>query len=237
MIIRFILVGIEGPVNLGMIARTCKNFRIDELFIVKPKASIDEALRYSAKAKDYLLRSRVVNDLDEALKEADLVIATTAKGYSVGDVLRQAIDINAFTDLLKNTSGRVAIMFGRESTGLTREELDKADFLVTIPANPEYPVLNISQAVAIFAWEIWKIRGLSAKNVPPRADKEELDHLLSVICEISSKVLSTSDKVERLSRVWRNIIYKSYPSKYEAKLLTYWAKRVLNKLERISGDK
>lgn len=237
MIIRFVLVGIEGSINLGVIARTCMNFGIDELYIVDPKANIDEALRYSAKARDYLLKSKIVSDLAEALKDSDLIVATTAKGYSVGDVLRQAIDINEFINLVKKLqSSRITVLFGRESTGLTRNELAMADYLVTITANPEYPVLNVSQAVAIVAWEFWKIRSLKAENIPPRASRDEIEKLLSIIKDISRNIFSSDDKIRRITRIWNNVIYRSYPSKYEVRLLTYWVRRVLSKLNRVIED-
>ena len=66
MIIRFVLVGIEGSYNLGVISRTCVNFGIDELYLVDPRADLDEALKYSAKAKDYLLNAVIVYNLEEA---------------------------------------------------------------------------------------------------------------------------------------------------------------------------
>jgi tRNA/rRNA methyltransferase len=231
--IRFVLVGIEGSINLGMIARTCKNFLIDELYIVDPKADLGEAYIYAAKAKDYLSSARIVHSLDEAVEGSQLVVATSAKGYGVGDVLRQAISITGFIELVKDFNGLLTIMFGRESTGLTREELSRADYLVSIPANPEYPVLNISQAAAVIAWELWKIRGLgaSARNVPRRASREKIDELLGILNTISERIFSTRDKIERVMRIWRNVINRAYPSEYEIRLLTYWSRRVLSKID------
>ncbi len=95
--IRVVLVGVEGPVNLGFIARTCVNFGVDELFLVNPRADLEEALIYSAKAKDFLRRAVIVDDLGKAIEDVDLSVATTAKGYSRGDALRQSIDLVSFT--------------------------------------------------------------------------------------------------------------------------------------------
>jgi len=229
-IVSFVIVGVEGSFNLGLIARVCKNFGIDRLYLVDPKADFEEALRYSSKAKDYLMQARIVSSIDEAIREAKIVAATSAEGYSEGDVLRQAVSIDEFMNLVKRVDGEIAVLFGRESTGLTREELKKADILVTIPANPEYPVLNLSHAVAIFAWEFWKVRGLKATNIPPRASREEIDTIISLIASISSEAVSVREKVERMVRVWRNILYRAHPSVYEARVLTYWARRTLNKI-------
>ncbi|MEM4115896.1 MAG: TrmH family RNA methyltransferase, partial [Saccharolobus sp.] len=65
--IRVVLVEPEGEYNIGFIARLCKNFSVDELYIVNPKASISEALRFSALAKDVLEKAKIVNIFDEAI--------------------------------------------------------------------------------------------------------------------------------------------------------------------------
>jgi len=229
--IRLVLVGIEGAVNLGVIARTCVNFNVDELYLVNPVASVEEALRYAARGKDLLLRSVIVSSLEEAIKGVDISVATSAIGYSEGDVLRQAISIEEFVNTVLPRANKIALIFGRESTGLTREELAKADFLVSIPANPDYPVLNVSQAVAIFLWEIWKRRSVTPTNLPPRASREDLDKILDVLGEITQCVITTLDKASRCNRVLRTVLYRSRPSQYEARVLLYWSRRVLRKLK------
>jgi TrmH family RNA methyltransferase len=228
--IRVVLVGIEGAVNLGVIARTCVNFNVEELYLVKPVASIEEAMHYAAHGRDLLSSSIIVESLDEAIRGVDVSVATSAKGYSEGDVLRQAISIGEFVEEIVPKAGKIALVFGRESTGLTREELAKLDFLVSIPANPEYPVLNVSQAVAIFLWEIWKKQGVKPVNIPPRATRDDIDKITSLLSEITSIVVSSRDKVDRCSRVLRRVIYRSMLSSYEARVILYWARRTLRKL-------
>jgi tRNA/rRNA methyltransferase len=229
--VRVVLVGIEGAVNLGFIARTCMNFGVDELYLVNPRASIMEALRYSAKASNYLLSARIVSDLTDAIQGVDLVAATTAKGYSVGDVIRQAIPLKDFIELIRGRVERLAILFGRESTGLTREELRVADVLVTIPANPKYPVLNISQAVAIILWELWNIRGFRAENIPPPAGRDELYKLLSLFEEVSRRTIINEDKIRRVMEIWKKIILRSRLSIYEVKLVEYWIRKILSRIK------
>jgi len=234
--VRVVLVGIEGAVNLGVIARTCVNFKVSELYLVKPVASVEEALRYSAGGREFLSKSIIVDSLDEALKGVDVVVATSAKGYSEGDPLRQALSIEEFVEKVLPRVNKIALVFGRESTGLTREELARADFLVSIPANPEYPVLNISQSVAIFLWEIWKKTGITPTNIPPRASREDIEKTLEVLREVTSMVVTTKDKAERCNRVLKNIIYRSTPSLFEGKTLLYWSRRVLRKLKEKGGS-
>lgn len=228
--IRVVLVGIEGSVNLGVIARTCVNFNVKELYLVNPATSIEEALRYSAGGRDLLLNSIVTNSIEDALRDVDLSIATSAIGYSEGDVIRQAVPIEYLVEKIIPRAGKIALIFGRESTGLTREELLKADFLATIPANPVYPVLNISQAVAIFLWEIWKRSGVKPVNIPPRASREDIEKILGVLGEVTRSVISAGDKARRCELALRRVLYRSVPSMNEARILIYWSRRIARKL-------
>ena len=230
--LRIVLVGIEGPVNLGVIARTCVNFNVKELYLVKPIASIEEALRYAAHGKDLLHNSIVVDKLEDALRDVDISAATSALGYSEKDLLRQAVSIEDFINKTARGARRIALIFGRESTGLTREELLKADYLVTIPANPEYPILNVSQSIAIFLWEFWKRRGIQAVNIPPRASREQVNTILNNVEKITSLIMKSEDKKYRCNLVWKRILYRSLPSINEAKVLLYWIRRVERKIEK-----
>ncbi len=229
--IRVVLVGVEGSVNLGFVARTCMNFSVEELVLVNPRASIDEALQYTAKASSYLHSSRVVDSIDEAVEGCDLVVATTGKGYSVGDYLRQAISLKEFIDLIRSRRvDKLAILFGRESTGLTRNELLKTDFLITIPANPEYPILNLSHAVAIVLYELWVFRSTRVSNIPPRASADILDDIGGLVEEVVSRIGVSSEKAYRINRVLKRLIHRSMPSQYEARLLRYVLRRVLRRI-------
>lgn len=233
--IRVVLVGVEGAVNLGLIIRTCKNFSVDEVYLVNPRASLEEASRYVAQAEDLLRKTTIVDKLEEALKEVDISVATSAIGFSERDVVRQAVSIDDFVKKVRRGFlGSIAVVFGRESTGLTREEILKTDYLVTIPADPSYPVLNVSQAVAVILWELWKVKGIEAKNVPTRAGREDKEHLLKLIYEVSSTLLGVKQKVDRSMLVWRRIIYRANPSVCEFKILNYWFKKVLRKLSQSS---
>ncbi|MEM1627840.1 MAG: TrmJ/YjtD family RNA methyltransferase [Desulfurococcaceae archaeon] len=228
--IRVVLVGIEGSANLGMIARTCVNFNIKELYLVNPLANIEEAIKYSAKGKELLLNCKIVTSIEEAVKDVELSVATSSIGFREGDVLRQAISIEDFVNKITPRTEKIAIIFGRESSGLTRDEIEKADILVTIPANPEYPVLNIAQSVAIFLWEMWKRINIQPANIPTRAGKEELEKITKIIENISRTVLSTDDKIRKILILWKRILARSTLSQYEARLLEYWLRKIERRL-------
>jgi rRNA methylase len=79
--VRVVLVGVEGAVNLGVIARTCVNFGVKELYLVNPVASLEEALRYSARGRELLSNAVIVNNLEKALEGVDVSAATSAIGF------------------------------------------------------------------------------------------------------------------------------------------------------------
>lgn len=228
--IRVVLVGVEGSYNLGVIVRTCKNFNVDEIYLVSPKASLEEATRYVAKASDLLDKVVVVDLLEDALRDVGVSVATSAVGYSSTDIVRQAVSLEDFVNMIHGRADSLALVFGRESTGLTREEIMKTDYLVSIPANPEYPVLNLSQSVAIFLWELWKKRSIVASNIPPRASRDDLEFLISALREIVKLTVSVDYKIGRIVTVLRRIIYRAKPSSYEYKVIKYWVLKTLKKL-------
>ncbi|WFO76304.1 RNA methyltransferase [Desulfurococcaceae archaeon MEX13E-LK6-19] len=222
--------------NIGFVARTCMNFGVEELYIVNPKASLEEARRYSAKAVGLLEKSVIVNTLDEALEGGDIIVATSAKGYSEGDYVRQAVPVREFVEKMVTGKEKIVLLFGRESTGLTREEIKKAQVLVTIPANPVYPVLNLSHAVAIILYELWvKLSNIQC-NVPPPAPPNKINEIITLFDELVKKLRLHETKAERIHHIIRSILYRSRLSEYEARLLVYLLRKTLRGLESIEDS-
>jgi len=167
--LRLIMVGPEGPVNLGYVARLAENFEVDELALVSPQASIAESLRWAARGSSRLLDVAVYPSLSEALKDVDLSICTSDES-SARDILRTAVTPEeAAAEAARR--GRVAVVLGRESVGLTREELSLCDLLCTIPASSRYTALNVSNAAAIVLYELYKAaRSQRRLAEPPSKD-------------------------------------------------------------------
>ncbi|QKQ99898.1 RNA methyltransferase [Metallosphaera tengchongensis] len=160
--LRVVLVEPEGEYNVGFIARLCKNFGVDELYIVNPKCDLKKAVEFSAKGSSILLNSKVVDKFTDAIYDLDLKISTSSIADSKGDMLRKSISPWEMINYLDKN--KIGLIFGRESVGLTREEIFMTDLLVHIPGNPDYPVLNLSHAVGIILYEIWRSRLTSKEN-------------------------------------------------------------------------
>jgi tRNA/rRNA methyltransferase len=159
--VRIVLIEPASEGNVGSICRAMKNFGFDDLWLVNPCKLGDFAKAMASHARDVLEEVITVSTLDEALQGCDLVVGTTGKP---GESMRQHIRMPFFTPselrtMLEDKSGRVAILFGREDHGLSAEELSRCDVVINIPASDEYPILNISHAVAIVLYEIAGIEG------------------------------------------------------------------------------
>lgn len=152
--LRVVLVGTQHPGNIGSAARAMKTMGWRGLHLVAPERFPDrEAYALSAGADDLLDAATVHADLDAALAGCALVIGTSARRRSVP--LPELSPREAAERLLAAAAERpVALLFGRERTGLENAELQRCHASVCIPANPEYSSLNLAAAVQILCYEL-----------------------------------------------------------------------------------
>ncbi len=150
----FVLFRPQSAGNIGAAARALKNMGFDDLRLVAPgPLNNREAAAMAVHADDVLARATVYPDLAAALADCSVVAGTTSRrgGYrSRAHPLRAAA---AELDAVAG-SNKIAIVFGREDHGLTNRELKLCNRLITIPTAPEYPSLNLAQAVAVVAYEL-----------------------------------------------------------------------------------
>ena len=167
--------------NVGSIARLSKNFGIREIFLVNPPEMGDEMIAYSMHGRDILESARIFSSFEDACNEVDLVVGTSGVSESTEkNYHRNPVDPEEFIRWARGTGGRIGLAFGREDIGLLNEELDRCDMLVTIPADPEYPILNLSHAVGILLYELYSaFRETPRRNARPINSIERrtlLDH-------------------------------------------------------------
>ncbi len=152
-----ILVEPEGRINFGFILRLAKNFGVKGVCVVNPKFPLDdsEVKQFSSRGIEYLKEGRVIvaSNLRECLSNVSYTICTTAKTAREGDVLRHSISPKAIKFVIPRR-GDIGLVFGRESVGLSRDELSQCDVITTLETGTDYNVLNLSHAVAIFLYEI-----------------------------------------------------------------------------------
>lgn len=152
--IRIVLVNTSHPGNIGAAARAMKNMGLSKLFLVDPKDHPTyEAYSRAAGADDVLGEAKVVKTLAEAVSACTWVMGTSARERTVQWPTMEPRAC-AEESIKQSEYGEVAIVFGRERTGLTNEELEQCHALVNIPTNPDYSSLNVAAAVQVLCYEL-----------------------------------------------------------------------------------
>jgi TrmH family RNA methyltransferase len=200
--------------NVGAIARAMKNFGLDELVLVRPCAVGEEATKRAMHGIDVLKNARTVYSEEDALKGVDFVAATSGVDtISEKKFPRISMTPRAFAEKVKEVDGRIALLFGREDFGLDNELIKKSDFLITIPANPKYSILNISHAASIVLYELF-VTGFV--KIEPRTtgelEKEKLHEFFDMLLDV---IDYPAYKKEKTKVMFRRLMARSVPSVWE----------------------
>jgi len=172
--IRVVMVETTHPGNIGAAARAMKTMGYNNLYLVKPKIYPNaEATARAAGADDILGRAVVCDSLEQALQGCVAVVASTARprtiSHSVFTPREYAPKLYEMVKL-----GPVALVFGRESSGLSNEELEYCNVVLQIPTNPEFSSLNVASAVQILCYEFIQLLQLEdADKTDAEVDDKE----------------------------------------------------------------
>jgi tRNA (cytidine32/uridine32-2'-O)-methyltransferase len=153
--IRIVLVGTQHPGNIGSAARALKTMGLSRLVLVAPERYPHiEAHALAAGADDVLATAPVLATLAEAVADCRLVLGCTARSRRVALEEHLPRVAASLATARAGEGAEVALVFGRERTGLTNDELQLCHAAVHIPANPEYSSLNLAAAVQVLAYEV-----------------------------------------------------------------------------------
>ncbi|MEM0372607.1 MAG: TrmJ/YjtD family RNA methyltransferase [archaeon] len=199
----------ETAGNVGSVTRAMSNFGINELILVNPRCDVrsDECKATAKHAYWIIENARIVSSLEKVAGEFDAVIGTTGKKND------RARDIRELRKNIIGTSGKKAIVIGRESTGLNERELALCTAIATIPTNRDYAIMNASHAAAIMFYELSPQRATNEG-----ADAKQTKAMLKYFDELAD-MTSVRDK-KAVKSVFRDAISRSLLSKSEAHLLT-----------------
>jgi tRNA (cytidine32/uridine32-2'-O)-methyltransferase len=237
--IRFVLVETSLSGNIGAIARAMKNMGLSRMALVRPKLgerfADADALARASGADDLLARATLHDALADALAGCRLVIGSSARLRSLE--WPQVDPAGAAERLVGEAArGEVALVLGRENSGLTNDELALCHFLVHIPTNPDFSSLNVAAAAQVFAYEIRRrllarevaapdLSGASAAvpgldDRPDLAGAEEMegfhDHLMRTLIHIG---YADEDQCSTLSRRLRRLFHRARPDRTELNIL------------------
>ncbi len=157
--LRFVLVETSRPGNIGSAARAMKTMGFSELVLVNPRQADplndEEAIALASGATDVLSGARIVGSLDEALSGCNYSVALSARLREFSPPLYEprALAHRLAAEMAANDKLQAALVFGNERFGLSNEQVEKCGAMVSVPANPAYSSLNLSQAVQVLAYE------------------------------------------------------------------------------------
>ena len=225
------LVGTSHPGNIGAAARAMKNMGLSRLVLVNPQPKAwpsREALSMAASALDVLDHTVVVQTLEEAIADCHLVIGTSARLRQMPIELLEPPEAAERMEKVRGEQ-EVALVFGREISGLSNEELHLCHYHVHIPVNPEYTSLNLAAAVMVLGYEVRKAALASGTQaatpvqqdwdqVPATAEELEryLDHLESVLVKID---FLDPGNPRQLMRRLRRLYQRIQPDRMEINIL------------------
>ena len=193
--VKIILIETSNSGNIGSVLRAMKTMGFKNLCLINPKKfPSDEVKALAANAKDMIDDVVVVDTLDKALSDIDFVVGTSSRIRKVPWPNEPLNTVAPQINKIIESTTNVGILFGREDRGLTNDELQRCNLHMHIPANEEYPVLNLAMAVQVVCYQIY-IDSLSKNSLVkndnwdvPKAKsnhvKRLIEHFISVAEEL-----------------------------------------------------
>ncbi|MDC3022634.1 RNA methyltransferase [Candidatus Pelagibacter sp.] len=222
--ISFILHKPQLSENIGLCARAIKNFDFKKLILINPKPTFpnDKILATSVGARDIILKSKVYNELEQAVSDVDTVIATSARFRN------KNIKHIELEDLKKiNFKKRIAFLFGSEASGLSNNEISYANYTLQIPSNPKFRSLNLSHSLIIIAQfvsslNLNKTKNFKKSNKVKRASKKEIQSTVNLCVKNLEEInfFKPEEKKPIMLENLRNIFYKLDLSDKETRILS-----------------
>ena len=210
--------------NIGACARAIKNFNFKKLVLINPKPAFpnDKILATSVGAKDIIKQSKKYENLEEAIKKIDIVIATSARFRN------KNVEHISLVDLKKiNYKKKIGFLFGSEASGLSNDEISYTNYTLQIPTNPDFKSLNLSHSLIIIAQYVAGI--IKLKNVPfekskkvKSAGKKEIQSMLNLCIKNLDDInfFRPKEKRPKMLENLRNIFYKMDLSDKETRILS-----------------
>ena len=212
--------------NIGMVARAMLNCGLTDLRLVRPRDGwpSEKAAKASSGADLVLEKARIFNNTSEAIGNLSLVFAATKRER---DMTKRAVTLEKAAKEIVDV-GRIGcgVLFGGEANGLTNDDVSLANSVLTVSLNPEFSSLNLSQAVLLIAYEIFKIKGGTAPTqlaiqTHCQANKKEMlglfNHLENALDD--SGFFHVREKRPIMVRNLRNLIQRADPTEQEVRTL------------------
>ncbi|MGQ9621088.1 MAG: tRNA/rRNA methyltransferase [Bacteroidales bacterium] len=206
--ISFVLVEPKVPENIGASARAIKTMGFNSLVLINPcdwKAGKSRFIAHGS--ADILGKARVYESLSEALTGSDLAVATSIRHRIVKMDIINARNLPEFLLSKSGCIHNVAIVFGREESGLTNDEIKLCDIISAIPLYSKYPSLNLAQAVMIYAYELSFLKSDFKKKIfLSEGNDESFAVLKNKVRQLLLK-LGLNESDNRYGRIMERIVF------------------------------
>ena len=222
--ISFILHKPQLSENIGACARAIKNFDFTKLLLIDPKPIFpnDKILATAVGARDIINKSKVFNNIEKALNNIDIVIATSARFRN-----RNIKHIN-LEDLKKiDYKKKIGFIFGSEASGLSNNDISYANYTLQIPSNPKFKSLNLSHSLIIIAQVVSGIIKMRTKPFQKSkkvktASKKEIQSMINLCLSNLEEInfFKPKEKKPVMLQNLRNIFYKMELSDKETRILS-----------------
>lgn len=220
------VVGAETPGNVGTIARAMKNFGVTELLLVDPP-ELDpdgEAYGFAGHAREDVLPNAREVEFDHLVQNYHTVGCTATTNEDARSHVRFPFRTpNELADSLRRVEADTCLVFGREGSGLTNEELARLDEVCSIPASAEYPVLNLGQAATIVLYELRELSVAETQHPDverERSGEEHLERLYDRFERLLVAIEHPEEKHAKTMRMFRRIVGRAHLTQREAVTLT-----------------
>ena len=235
-LINIVLVDTIHPGNIGSVARAMKTMGLSRLSLVNPRVfPSGDATALAGNATDVLEDAQIFSSIKEAIKDSTFVYATSSRDRTIQwPIMNASSAAKKICDEVSSEK-EVSIIFGKEDRGLTNTELEFANNLIEIPANPEYPVLNLAMSAQIISYEIFKVfnnESVKEWRDYPEVNSEQLqrliDHFIDTAIEID--VIDPSNPKKIISRIKR-MFTRLQPDEMEASFMRGFLSGIKKKLK------
>jgi len=235
-LINIVLVDTIHPGNIGSVARAMKTMGLSRLSLVNPRVfPSGDATALAGNATDVLEDAQIFSSIKEAIKDSTFVYATSSRDRTIQwPIMNASSAAKKICDEVSSEK-EISIIFGKEDRGLTNTELEFANNLIEIPANPEYPVLNLAMSAQIISYEIFKVfnnEGIKEWRDYPEVNSEQLqrliDHFIDTAIEID--VIDPSNPKKIISRIKR-MFTRLQPDEMEASFMRGFLSGIKKKLK------
>ena len=228
---KVVLVRPRDPNNIGAAARAMKNFGFDDLWVVAPHPPVWSEIVSAVNATDVLAAARVVASLEEAIADCNLVVGTTDRTrieekqtvYTPRDLSRE----------LNQADYNLALVFGSEKHGLTKEDLSRCHHVMSIPTEPNCPSMNLGQAVAVCCYELIRDGARFAAHPSETATAGATEAALQLLLEILRQIdFVLPGNEPDLTRRLRASLLRLNPTRHDIEMLCGILSRIKRGLEK-----